>query len=351
MDTSGTARRVGRRAGEAGFSLMEVMVTTALALIVISGAFQAFDDARKASDTTALIADGNQNLRAAVAQITRDALQTGREIPAGGIPIPFGTNAVPIRRPGPGTAVLTFPDTWEVLPGICPGPSLGPTVEGVATDIITVLYSDPTLPLNDWPLASVRADGTRATVDARTSISEARTRVVPGDLIWFTNAYGSAIQTVTSVTDQTMYFASGVAEDAFGLNQRTASQGTILQIRGGTEFPATSALRIVMVSYYLDTTTVPDVPRLIRRVNFGEPRPIAIGINALQATYDLVDGGAALTNLEDVVEPNSPMQVRKLNLSISSVTRSRFSQTRQPVRSSVTTQVSLRSMSFVDRYE
>ncbi len=346
------SRTVGHasRDGEAGFSLLEVMVTAVVTLTVLSGAFQAFDDARRAADATAMIADGNQNLRAAIAQITRDALQTGREIPTGGIPVPFGTNAVAIRRPGPPGTALTFPADWEVLPAICPGANLGPALNGVPTDIVTVLYGDPTLPLNAWPLASVAADGSRATVDNRTPIGDARTGVRPGDLIWFTNGLGNAIQTVTSVEGQSIVFAADGQADAFGFNQRGAEQGTILQIRGGATFPPTSATRVVMVSYYLDTVTTPGVPRLVRRVNFGPERPLAVGIDAVQVSYDLVDGATNPTNVEDVLAPNSPMQVRKLNLFVSAVTRDRFSQSRQPVRSSVGTQISLRSMSFVDRY-
>ena len=52
-----------------------------------------------------------------------------------------------------------------------------------------------------------------------------------------------------------------------------------------------------MISYYLDTT-VPNHPRLVRRINNGHPTTfnntlgtaVAIDIENLQFTYDLADG-------------------------------------------------------------
>ncbi len=333
-----------------GFGMMELMVTMAITLIILAGSFRAFDDARKTAEVGSLIADDNQNLRAGVGQITRDLIQTGRELPNAGIPVPFGTGAVPIRRPSPPGLNLTFPATWEVLPSICPGPGLGPTVNNVQTDLVSVVYADTALPLNAWPLTSVLADGSRMTVDARTPINDARTGLQPGDLIWFTNAQGNAIQTVTSVDGQNVFFAQNDANDAFRFNQRTAAEGTILQIRGGATFTPTSATRVLMVSFYLDTATAPGQLRLVRRVNFQPARLIGVGIDNLQFSYDIIDGTTNPTNQPDAVDPNTPSQIRKVNLFVSARSDLQFTQTRAPVRSGVATQVSLRSMSFMDRY-
>lgn len=340
--------RCRRRGDEAGFSMIELMVSLGLMLVVLSGAFRAFDDARKAAEAGALVADGSQNLRMAVTFITRDAMQTGRELPNAGIPIPMG-GAQPIVRPAPPTASLTFPGGWTSLPSICPGNSLGPTVNGVPTDIVTVLYADATLALNQFPLTAVASNGSTATVDARTPINDPLTGIKPGDLILFSNAVGNAIQTVTSVQGQIMTFDSNVV-DAFRFNQRSATSGTILQIRSGTSFPTTSATRVTFVSYYIDNVTAPGQVRLMRREGFQTPRLVAMGIENLQATYDIVDGTTNPTNQVDAVSPNSPSQIRKLNLFVARRSEERLTQTRQQMRSSVATQVSLRSMSFMDRY-
>jgi prepilin-type N-terminal cleavage/methylation domain-containing protein len=334
---------------ERGLTLIEVMVSLAVSLVVLAGSFTALNHARLTAELTSLTADGTQNLRAAVVQMTRDIIQTGRELPNAGIPIPFGTSSAVNRPLRPGTT-QTFPTTWETLPSICPGSGLGSTINGVATDTVTVLYSDQSLDLNQYPLTSVQSDGSRMAVDSRTAIGAAANGIKPGDLVWFTNALGNAVQTATSVSGQNVYFASGSTYDYYGLNARTASQGTILQIRSGSTFPVTSATRVVMVTYYLDTTTVPGQLRLMRRIGFGTPRLIATGIENLQVTYDIVDGTTNPTNQPTPVSPNIPSQIRKVNLWLSEQSAPGFSITRRLLRSSVATQVSLRSMSFFDRY-
>jgi hypothetical protein len=343
-------RRPGPWRDERGLSLMEVVVTLAVSLVVLAGSFRALDNARLTAELTSLTADGAQNLRAAVVQMSRDIIQTGRELPNAGIPIPFGTSSAVNRPLRPGTT-QTFPTTWEMLPSICPGSGLGATINSIATDTITVLYSDQSLDLNLYPLTSVQSDGSRMTVDSRTDISAAANGLKPGDLIWFTNAIGNAAQTVTSVSGQNVYFASSSSYDYYGLNARTASQGTVLQIRAGGVFPVTSAARVVMVTYFLDSTTAPGQFRLMRRVGFGTPRLIAVGIENLQVTYDIVDGTTNPTNQPTPVSPNIPSQIRKVNLWLSQQSAPGFSVTRRLLRSSVATQVSLRSMSFFDRYQ
>jgi hypothetical protein len=297
-----------------------------------------------------MLADGNQNLRMAVVLITRDAIQTGRELPNGGIPVPRGTGVQPIARPGPPGTALTFPTTWTTLPSVCPAQSLGPTVSGVPTDMVTVLYADATLDLNQYPLTSIASDGSRMTVDSRTNINDPSTAIVPGDLILFSNSVGNAIQTVTSVSGQVVNFAASNVNDAFLFNQRSATSGSIMQIRTGTTFPTTSATRVTMVTYYLDAVTTAGRVRLMRREEFKPARLVGEGIENLQATYDIVDGTVNPTNQVDALSPYSPSQVRKINLFLARRSEQRNQQTGRSMRSSIATQVSLRSMSFMDRY-
>lgn len=337
-------------AGERGFTILELLVSLLLLVVVFGGAFRAFDDARRASETGGMLADGNHNLRMAVMLMTRDAIQTGRELPNGGIPIPRGGSASAIARPGPPGTDLNFPGTWSALPSICPGPGMGPIINGIATDIVTVLYADSTLALNEFPLTVLEPDGGRVTVDARTSVTDPVTGLRPGDLVWFTNAVGDAIQTVTAVQGHDVWFEQGHVVDEFGFNQRTADSGTILHIRTGGTFPPTSATRVTMVTYYIDDMTAPGQVRLMRREGFQTARLVGMGIENLQLTFDIVDGTTNPTNQPDAVAPNTPAQIRKVNLFLARRSESRQEQTRQRMRSSIATQVSLRSMSFTDRY-
>ena len=68
------------------------------------------------------------------------------------IQIPSGGTL--IKRPGPpGHVVLHRPATELAIPAVIPGAGLGPTINGVATDIITILTADNNF--TDVPLAAV----------------------------------------------------------------------------------------------------------------------------------------------------------------------------------------------------
>ena len=83
----------------------------------------------------------------------------------------------------------------------------------------------------------------------------------------------------------------------------------------------------------------------------------------LQITYDLVDSASNPNNVKmnatdlsgatgGACYPNpcSPNQIRKINLTLTGRSRTPMRQTRQYFRNTLTTQISLRSMSFVDKY-
>ena len=341
--------RLGSR--EAGFGLTELMVSLAIVAVVLAGSFRAFDDARRAADIGGMLADGSQNLRMGITLMTRDThpdrpgtaerrhsdparQRRGADQPAGaarrGPDVPLHLEHVAVhlsratvwadhqrRRDGRHDASST-----RIRPWTC----------------------------NQYPLTSILADGSRMTVDARTTITNARTGLRAGDLIWFTNAVGSAIQTVTSVSGQYVYFAANHVSDAFRFNQRTATSGSIMQIRTGTTFPTTSATRVTMVTYYLDSTTAPGQVRLMRREGFQTERLVGSGIENLQLTYDIVDGTVNPTNQNDAVAPYGPSQIRKVNMYLARRSDVELRQTGRQMRSSISTQVSLRSMSFRDRY-
>jgi prepilin-type N-terminal cleavage/methylation domain-containing protein len=155
---------------ENGFSLIELMVSMTIMLIIIGGALTTFQSAVTLSESAAQIADANQNLRAGTNQLIRDVMQAGRIIGPEGIPVPNGAGAGPISRPGPPppASALTFTlaagSTTLNLPDISTGSALGPAVNGVATDIITLLTVDPfTVPIETPPDGSI--DQNEGTID------------------------------------------------------------------------------------------------------------------------------------------------------------------------------------------
>jgi hypothetical protein len=329
---------------ESGFSLTEVLIASALTLTVMAVAMTGFRDLSAAADAAALTADVNTTLRTAMNLMMRDLISTGRGIPVGGVPIPSGDNAEALVRPSPGDQ-LEF-EGLVTLPAVSHGASLGPEINDVATDMITILMSDTRLPA-DMPLIVVAADGLSAVVDGDFPVNDPADGIAAGDLMLVANANDRALVMVTGRDGQALSFAAG---DAMRLNQPDAAQGTLarLQNEDGT-YPQTSATRVLMISYYIDASD-PDRPRLVRRVNLGPERTIAVGITNLQITYDLIDGGDNPVNVQQPEGDNTPHQIRKANIVMMARSYRQNDATRQYVTGSLTAQVSLRSLAFVDRY-
>jgi hypothetical protein len=338
-----------RTPNDAGFTIAETMVSLALTGMVIGSALSALLTTARLTDTARIMSDTNQSIEVGMSLMTRDFIQAGEAIPRGGIPLPSGAGVGAIKRPGPIGAALTFDPTWTTLPAVVPGAQLGPIVLGVRTDALTLLYADPTLPINQVPLDAIAADGSSMTVNAATPITGVGGLAV-GDLILFVNSNGSALQMITRVNgNQTVNFAGG---DPMNLNQRAAPSGSLMQLQQAAGvFPLTTAMRVLMVTYFVDTVTDPTLPRLARQVNLGPPLAIAIGAENLQFTFDLIDGVTNPANVEIVAAPNSPNQIRKINIFLSARSIDVDHQTGQFFRNSTATDVALRSLSFVNRYQ
>lgn len=337
--------------GERGFTLPELLVAMVITMIITGAALTALQDANRASEAGAVMTDVNQNLRVAMNLVIRDLLQTGEGIPTGGIPVPTGEGIEAIVRPGPQGADWEFPSEWVVLPAVSPGDDIGPIIADVTTDAVTLLYEDHRLELDSEELASISADGENITFPVAIDISDDAIGIQPGDIIMLSNPAGNAVQEVTSVDGQIVHFA---ADADSRLNQRDATGGSVLALRNedGT-WPPTTAHRVSMITYYLYVPTSGPItsPHLVRRVNYGSERVVAIGIENVQLTWDLVDGVTNPTNVGDPADPNTEHQIRKANLYMAARSLQTFSRTGQYLRTSLTTQVSLRSLAFVSRYD
>jgi prepilin-type N-terminal cleavage/methylation domain-containing protein len=356
-----------------GFTVLEMLVATSVLLMLMAAALGTYDRSLHLSDYATQLADANQNLRAGVGQLVRDVMQTGRIIGPQGVPIPRGSGAQPVKRPGPPGTSLTFDVTTTTnLPDITSGYHLGPTVNGVATDIITLMTIDAFMPVLDSPPsgtidvneATIDPDGARLTVPANSlwlagDGANDTPPIRPGDIVLFKNTRGMALQTVTRLDSTHIYFD---ADDWFELNQRTAAQGTILHIKHAADTTTawteqTSMFRLLLTTYYVDAVSTPGSPRLMRQTNHFTPQSLSGAVEGLSFTYDLVDG---THNPVDVpsLPYTSPVtalvynanQIRKVNISVAarseSVTRSG-----DYVRNVVSTSVDVRSLGSVDRYD
>lgn len=370
---------------EAGFTLIELMVAIVVTMIALAAAMLLFRDSTKANHNVTQTSDMSDNVRAGLNLIVQDLIQTGTGIPTGGISIPNTTNAngcnvgAPVNRP-PAVLNLTFqgPNPANagcnvILPAIEPGSNLGPTVtspdgtSGPATDVITILYADNTLALVGKPIngptcpnGSIAANGSTITFDSNcVTLGAAGIPVNPGDLIMIYNSNNpnGIMQTVSSAGGQTLNFAPG---DGFNLNGRTTTEasGTITQLQnltGGVPdgtYPPTSATRIWMITYYLDNTTDPRYPRLMREVNFNAPQPVAETFENLQFAFNLADGtNPAPVNQFTVPAGDSENQIRSVNVYVGARSTTRGAFSAKYMRTNLTTQVALRSMAYFNTYK
>ena len=368
---------------QSGFSLLELMVSVAILVSVVGVTMKMLLDTSHANEGITLLADMTENLRASMTFMQRDLTQAGEGLPQSGIPYPQGGSAKAINWPAAPPAInQTFPfpaplpQSTTVL-AIAPGDGLGNKVKTVPTDLISMMYVDNSLvdtnnnTLNTYPIyqnvgaktcaGSINAAATTVNFDATCINITGNNGIKAGDLILFTNSLGYAIQTVTAVSAQAVTFA---ASDAFNFNGQlaTATAGTMKQLQNGAAgaggpYPATTATRVKLLTYYIDATTNSALPQLIRRVNFNTAYPVGQGIEDLQITYGIANsanigayGAAGPGNAKYPITPDTPTNIRTVNLFVAARSENTYSQTGQFFRNNMMTTVCVRSLSFVNRY-
>lgn len=351
----------------AGFTLVELLISMGITVAIMGATLAGLTIAVRSNETALLMVGMNNGLRTGMDLMGRDMLQVGSGLPTGHVILtPSGVGSSLIRLPGPpGTAFTNVAGDTDIS-AVLPGPGLGPVVNGVATDMITVLTADNNF--TDVGLTAVTS--TYVDVDPAVNIAAGPDRVLPGQLILIDKGSVTTLVQVTSVNTgtQRVNFAAG---DSLNLNQPGAASGNLLSLNATApaNSPAsTFATRVRMISYYLDTV-IPGRPRLVRRINNGHETTfnntlgtaVALDIENLQFTYDLADGvtnpsnvrfTAADLNGSGACNPNqcSVNQIRKVNIVLSGRSQKRFSTTNNFLRNVLTSQVSLRGMAFVDEY-
>jgi prepilin-type N-terminal cleavage/methylation domain-containing protein len=295
------------------------------------------------------------------------------------------------------------PDTvCEDITAVIPGPNRGPVlIDGQpASDMITTLAADSSF--DTVPLRAFAAGGTSITVanppgaaapthPSGHLISDnpdvGRDNIRPGDLIMLTKNSTSALVQVSRVVGQQIFFD---ANDSLKLNQQNSADGSANELQltapvdaltrppcapapAACDFVTTVATRIRLITYYIDNWTDPAHPRLLRRIGNSENPAkwndfdnregtvVAFDIEGLQITYDLVDGvnNPANVRMDDLDMGTTgrckparcyPNQIRKVNILLQGRSRLPRRGTNEFFRNRLITQVSLRSLAFVDKY-
>jgi hypothetical protein len=362
-------RRHGRRlASAAGYSLAEFVIAMGILTVMIGATLGGLSDVMKGNDTVLQLTGMNASLRVGIDFMVRDLLQTGSGLPSGHtITIPNGNGATPVRIPGPPGTDFTLPADSATIAAVIPGAGLGPTINGTATDVITVLMADNTF-LN---VGTTAVGATFVDVEAGIDLAAGADRVVPGQLIMIVKGTLTTLVEVTGVNaaDRRLTFAAG---DSLNLNQPAAAAGNLAALNNAVpaNSPAnTSLTRIRMITYYIDAETDPRHPRLVRRVNNGDAlefdntngTAVAFDIENLQFSYDISNGTNNPGNVEmgdadlgagGACAPAAcaATQVRKVNVHLGGRSANAANPALRVYRNSLQSQVSLRDMAFVDEY-
>ena len=385
-----THRSIGRvrRGTAAGFSLVEVMISVGIMTAIMAATMTALAQAMKANETAVLVTGMNNNLRTGMDLMIRDLLQVGSGLPPGHfILIPSGAGER-INMPGPpGTAHLSTVGDAEIN-AVNPGadwsarqPVAGTacTVDGpgcVRTDTITTLAADSTFTDIALTARTRRTGRPSPCTRCRQHRSTGPDRVVPGQLIMLERGcvYGAVAGDGVDARSDMITFA---ANDSLNLNstpRRLDRHGVERPSRRPSGFvpvaPATvlstTATRIRMISYYIDNTN-PAHPTLVRRINNGHPTDFdntaaarwrSISTICRSPTTSRTATAILRTSRHRRLRPErclppdacSVNQIRKVNITLSARSRTEFSATNQYFRNTLSTQVSLRGMSFVNDY-
>ncbi len=381
-----------------GFSLTELLVAMAVGAVVLTGATQLFKSGMDATVSVTQRGEMEENVRAALNLVARDASMAGSGLPSGGLTLPYGgasngvsligvdqnaktwINANQYISGNVGTPPIAFSNyMFGVIPRPANGMEKGGPVSvpamaasGVLPDSATFIYVDYSFPLNQYIVTFPDNTGTSINV-APPAVPPPNfpailspNGIVVGDLILLTNPTGSAIGEVTGINPggTVLTFAN---LDPLNINQSGAASGNIKYIdpcsaAGGCTGSAppllppnttTVAYRVYAVTYFLEVPAAAgQTPRLMRQVNSQPAIPVADNIIAMQITYDMctavvVAGCSGQSN--PIAAGYSPNQIEKANITMTGQSVTNYGNKSKSI--AISTSVSTRNLTFTNRYQ
>lgn len=378
-----------------GFSLLELMVASAIGVIAILAMTMLYRQGMNALFVVTQRAETQQNMRAAIELMTKDIGLAGSGLPSGGLQLPTGGTAslfgcnqsglcyVPVDTYPPNAAAGTTNYMYGILPGFNNGLQGGGSLTatpGIVNDSITSIYCDYNFPLTNF--AFTFPSTTQATVGPAATITPGLpTNILApgglnvGDLILFQvltpgkgaasgNQGTSSAATATVVGEITGLPAGGTeinfaGSDALNMNQAGPdSLANAISTLGSSLGTATgnnvTACRLDAVTYFIQVPpaggTV-QTPRLMRQVNGLNAVPVADNIINLQMTYDVINSatGTVTPNQANPLGAGlSPALIQKVNIWI--MGQSLTTAGRRAQSMYLATSVSARNMSFCNSY-
>ena len=339
-----------------GFTIFELVVAMGLATVVLGGALALTSQAIGISDMVSQRSDMQQNGRVAINMIARDASLAGTGFPASGIQLASGASSQDsyFACDGGGCYVTNNVYTDERLYAIWPGQAGGPTINGVATDVITVVYDDPTSNFDEYVLATIGSQGKKIWFNPATTpaYNDAGVGLKVGDVLLANNANGQSVVTVTDVLAAEEVRMS--PNDPLDFNQQGGAAfghfKSTMHPPADPLYAATTVRRIFIITYYIDNSD-PDIPMLMRQVNAQPPLAVAEYVENLQVTYDIYDDNASVATAELVDAGGQPNQIRKTNITLTVRSPGETMIGRDLQRITLTTSVGPRNLTYRDRYE
>jgi hypothetical protein len=336
----------------AGFTLVEFSIATLATMILLAASFTLINRLFQTNMGMGEVMGTQANVRVAMNTISRDITMAGTGLPSGSVAIPNGTDSVSITRPGMsafGDPERNLETPENVLPIVSTGASDGPTV-ATTTDVLTTFAVNPETPV--WSVSSVEINTDFYNVIFTTDVYTGASKLNPGDLLLFTNNYGSVLACVTSVSSENHQLASFGVGDAMGVNQPKAENGNLGSLKNPATdpatYPPTSAERVSLVTYFINASK-PGHPRLMRAVNAETALVIAEDIEGFQTSFDTWDP-ATETQTSNVRTTANPNQIRAVTVDIVGRSHKHFSRTNDFYRFSLVSKINVRNSSFRNRY-
>jgi prepilin-type N-terminal cleavage/methylation domain-containing protein len=370
-----------------GFSLLELMIASAVGLLVIAAMTSLFKIGMDATFTITQRAETQQNMRAAIELMTQDIGLAGAGLPSGGLQLVTGGTLSRFACNQTGTCYVpgnTYPPSgtgtpnymYGLIPGFANGVQNGaviPAAPGQINSRITSIYCDYNFPLSNFTF-SFPGGPTQVNVAVNNAAIQPNNILAagglnPGDLILFivstpgngTGNNGTSLvqnaavvaEITTIPNNTTINFAAG---DSLNLNQTGPGTNNNLGPVIANAAPGTqmTACRLNAVTYFLQVPpaggTV-QTPRLMRQVNGLNAVPVADNIINVQITYDVIDttaGTISANQANPLGAGLSPGLIQKVNLWVMGqgvTTAGRKAQSMY-----LATSVSARNMSFCNSY-
>ncbi|MBI1748013.1 MAG: prepilin-type N-terminal cleavage/methylation domain-containing protein [Acidobacteria bacterium] len=286
-----------------GFTMIELMLVVTVTLLIATMAFSTLDSTVLSGDTAQSVSETEENVRAGMSFLARDLIAAGAEIAVGGISVPVGF------LPG------------GVFYSVMPFANRGPSINGMQTDRVMVIYNQLALQGLDvnqsavaykiYGVGGIDPNGLSITIDTTAPNPDAST-VAPGDVLLVKTNGATAISALGYVTDKsvpaTIYFTPG---DPLNLNVAGAASKLgalscqVAQDPGCVDTGV--AFKVNIVQYFIDNSGAN--PVLMRQLNGQPPSQLALNIENLKLNYILRDGSSS-------PNPANPPNIRKAGIFI-----------------------------------